>query len=146
MTRRRGFTLVEILLALMLFSIFGVIAMRLFAANFQVQRSTLIAENNSAEFDRAVGILRADVAGSASCESPAPDLLRVYLSKTDFVDWRSHSDGLSRTHHSNTQIWTFRRQLTVKMDAPLVLLASPDDPANPLAFAPTKPPIQEDTR
>jgi prepilin-type N-terminal cleavage/methylation domain-containing protein len=135
MRKQRGFSLVEILLAVALFGVFIVIAMHLLRANIDVARATISADVNSARFDSAIAALRADLADSSSCGLPQPGLLQIHLTDHQTVEWRTESDGLSRKQGAHVQNWIIDQELKLKVDGAIVLLGSPDDPANQLAFA-----------
>jgi prepilin-type N-terminal cleavage/methylation domain-containing protein len=135
MTRRRGFTLTEMLLAVLLTGLFGIISMRLMRANFQVAHTTFTADNNAARFDGAVASLRADLADSISCEMPNATTLRIYQAKDRIVDWHADSTNLTRNVGNDVHIWTVGKPIGLKIDGAIVLLSSSDDSLNAIAIA-----------
>ncbi len=134
--QHRGFSLVEILLAITLFGVFGVIAMRLLRTNFQVAQSTIDAENTSARFDTAVAVLQADLAGASSCELTPTGAIRIHRPGNQTLIWQANWQSLIRMERARSDSWNLGKRLQLKLDGSILLLSSSDDPANPIAFAP----------
>lgn len=123
MIRRRGFSLIEILLTLSLLGVFSLLAFRLLGANMKVTEATLMADSNTARFDRAVAALRADVFDSASLEMPSPRLLRIHGSDKQIVDWEIDGNTIRRTRAAARRAWDVGQALDLKLDAAVVLLS-----------------------
>lgn len=136
MIRRRGFTLVEVLLALSLLGVFSLVAYRLLGANMKVTEATLMADSNSARFDRAVAALRTDVFDSASLEMPSPGLLRVHGSDKQIVEWKIDHNTICRTQASARRTWDVGQPLDLKLDGAVVLLSVNGDDQLAMAARP----------
>ena len=136
MIRRRGFTLVEVLLALSLLGVFSLVAYRLLGANMKVTEATLMADSNSARFDRAVAALRTDVFDSASLEMPSPGLLRVHGSDKQLVEWKIDHNTICRTQASARRAWDVGQPLDLKLDGAVVLLSVNGDDQLAMAARP----------
>jgi prepilin-type N-terminal cleavage/methylation domain-containing protein len=124
--KRRGFSLIEVLLALSLLGVFLLIASRVIVANFHTQAANLAAEGNTARFDRAVIMLREDVANSKSVEMPEAAVLRIHLPDNQTVEWRADHHSLSRSASDN-RTWDIVQSLKFKLDGAVVLLSDGTD-------------------
>lgn len=124
--KRRGFSLTEMLLAISLLGVFMLIASRVIVANVRAQGSNLAAEANTARFDRAVIMLREDVAHSKSVEMPEPATLRIHLANNQTVDWYTDHQSLARKASDN-RAWDIGQTLKFKLDGAVVLLSDGTD-------------------
>jgi prepilin-type N-terminal cleavage/methylation domain-containing protein len=124
--KRRGFSLIEVLLALSLLGVFLLIASRVIVANIHAQTANLTAEGNTARFDRAVIALRADVANSKSVEMPEPAVLRIHLADNQTIEWRADHHSLIRSASDN-RTWDVGQSLNFKLDGAVVLLSDGTD-------------------
>jgi len=133
MIHRRGFTLVEILLAVSLLGVFTLLASRLLGANMRITQGTLTADSNTARFDRAIRMLRTDVAASDSIESSAPGVVRIRNSANQTVEWKTAGNSVSRSIGTETREWEVGQPLHLKLDGAVVLLSV--SPADEIAMA-----------
>jgi prepilin-type N-terminal cleavage/methylation domain-containing protein len=128
MKRRRGYSLVEMLVTLVLFAAFSVLAYRLVYANFQFLQGTIEADSNTARFDRAVVQLRADVQSSSKLEMKDAGHLRIQFVGDRVVQWKANSGVLSRVEKGQTRTWTVGHPIVLKLDGAVALLSiSPTD-------------------
>jgi prepilin-type N-terminal cleavage/methylation domain-containing protein len=129
-----GFTLVETLLAVSLLGVFSLLAFRLIGSNMHITEATLAADSNTARFDRAVSMLRADVAGSTSIDMPEPGTLRIKGSDGQPIEWKITGNTLSRTLGTHLRVSDVGQPLNLKLDGAVVLLSTSD--LNQIAMAP----------
>jgi prepilin-type N-terminal cleavage/methylation domain-containing protein len=128
MNRRRGFSLIETLLAISLLGVFMLIAFRLVVANTHIAAATMVADGNSAKFEGAINTLRADVTGSCSIEMPFSTVLNIHGPGQQTVEWRSDQNFLSRSNGKDTRSWNIGRPINLKLDGAIVLItANPGD-------------------
>jgi prepilin-type N-terminal cleavage/methylation domain-containing protein len=131
----RGFTLIEILLAVCLLGVFSLIAFRLIGANMHVTEATLAADANTARFDHAVRMLREDVAGSVSIEMPGQGSLQITASDGRSIEWKITGNSLSRTSGAELRIADLGQPLKLKLDGDVVVLSLSD--VDQIAMAPS---------
>jgi prepilin-type N-terminal cleavage/methylation domain-containing protein len=129
----RGFTLVETLLAVSLLAVFSLLAFRLLGANMHITRTTFTSNWNTARFDRAVRMLRADVTGSVSVEMPTPGLLRIHEAGNCTIEWKCTANSLSRSTGTEARTWDLGQHLHLKLDGAVVLLSV--NPLDEIAMA-----------
>jgi prepilin-type N-terminal cleavage/methylation domain-containing protein len=133
MNPRRGFSLVEILLAISLLGVFMLIAFRLVVANTHIAAETLLADGNSAKFDGAIHALQADVFESSSIEMPGPNVLRIHGPGQRIVEWRDDQNSLSRSIGQDMRSWNIGRPINIKLDGAIVLVTA--NPGDQIAMA-----------
>jgi prepilin-type N-terminal cleavage/methylation domain-containing protein len=128
MIRRRGLSLVELILALSLLGVFSLLACRLLIGNLHVATDTVTADGNSLRFYGAIHALRADVFQSTSLEMPGPNLLRIHGPGNRIIDWQNDGDELSRSTASEKKDWIIGQPVNVNLDGSVVLVsANPND-------------------
>lgn len=72
MRRRRGFTLIEIIVVLGMVAFVMIIATNLFRATLRTWRESAAAQQAQSRFDQAIGQFRRDVWSATSMEAPNP--------------------------------------------------------------------------
>jgi type II secretory pathway pseudopilin PulG len=130
--RRRAFTLVHILFALMLLGAFAVVATKVFRLSVLSSQSAAVSQERDLRREQALHALRQDVWQSQSIEAIEPAKLR--LSAPDGpIEWRTTGDegDLIRVKGKETLKWTelhlrFARQgraiLIIDKDQPIAVL------------------------
>lgn len=128
MKRRQGYTLVDMLLAVMLLGTFLLLSARLLYANSHLIEATFTAESDTARFDRAIMQLREDVHHSTALEMPQPSLLRIHLADKSIVEWTAQAGTLARGSNGSSRFWNIDHTLQLNLDGAIVLLSvSPTD-------------------
>jgi prepilin-type N-terminal cleavage/methylation domain-containing protein len=133
MNHRRGFTLVEILLAISLLGAFMLIASRVLEENFHVDSDLAMAQNTSARFDHAVRAMRDDVLHSVSIELSGAHMIRLKSSEQQTIEWTADHDSLSRKATGQTSTWHVGQPMSITLDQAVVLLCI--TPSNQIAMA-----------
>jgi type II secretory pathway pseudopilin PulG len=87
----RAFTISELLIAIGILAIVGLVATQVFFASFRVSRATAAQQDAAGSFDSAMSVLRSDVWTAA--EIAAPDASTAKLGK---VTWRINDLMLTR--------------------------------------------------
>jgi prepilin-type N-terminal cleavage/methylation domain-containing protein len=131
--RRRGLTLVELLIALSLLGVFALLVFRLLGANFRLSSATQTASGNSARFDDATGQLRADVSDSSSMEMTTANVLQIQRPGKPVVEWQCNRNVLSRKMTNEHRQWDVGSAVKLKLDGAVVLLGA--NSAEPIAMA-----------
>ena len=91
----RGFMLIELLIVLGMLAVVGLVAGQLFRVTLQAEGESAAQQLDEAQFDQALGQLRADVWRASSIEVCGPNALRLNLSNGQEIDWES-GDTLAR--------------------------------------------------
>jgi type II secretory pathway pseudopilin PulG len=86
-----GFTISELLIAIGILGIFGLVATQLFYSSFRVSHATAAQQDAAGSFDSAVSVLRSDV--WTAPEIAAPDARTAKLGK---VTWTIKETTLTR--------------------------------------------------
>jgi len=102
---RRGFTILEMLIAIGLMAFLGAVSQRLFVASFRTMQAARSADTAITRFDHAMLRLRAD---SWSSTEFSANGLSATLKQSDrpAITWRFDESGnLSRTDGDSTLTW-----------------------------------------
>jgi len=107
-TRRSGgFTLLELLVAIGLLAVVGLIGMHLFRSTVLVSQDAAKAASSMTRVDAALAELRADAWGAKSIEVTAPDSVTLEQSAGGAIHWHAGSAGdLVRDAAGTTTRWT----------------------------------------
>jgi type II secretory pathway component PulJ len=128
MNHRRGFALVDMLLAISLMGVFSLLAYRLVNGNIHIAAQTALADSNALRFYGAVRVLREDVFQSTALEMPEANLLRIHGPGNTLIDWREDHDGLIRSRGRDKNDWKMDQPVNLKLDGSIVLIwANPND-------------------
>ena len=115
---RRGFTLTEVLFALILFSLFGIIAAKLFHTTMKLADSTAQAHDTGLRLDHAVAAFRNDAWTAPQIEPPQEN--RAVLGD---VTWSIEKNVLRRTDSSGqVREWALPGDAGFSMDGSMLIL------------------------
>ncbi len=124
---RRGFTVLEMLIAIGLMAFLGIVSQRLFVASFRAMQTARSADTSITRFDHAMRRLRADTWSSTQISA---DGLSATLKQSDgsSIAWRFTETGdLTRTDGAATLTWRDVSRLTrFSADGPSLVLHLPD--------------------
>lgn len=94
--RRRGFTLTEMLCALILLTAFAVVGGRLFVATFHLSYNTAQSANAAASSETALNLLRSDVWEAKTIKSIDGQTVELTLGDGRVATWSIKGDVLTR--------------------------------------------------
>jgi prepilin-type N-terminal cleavage/methylation domain-containing protein len=98
--RPRAFTLMEMLMALSLLTLFLSVATQIFHSSFKLMESATASDTQAARFDHALAALRRDVWESQRQTVSDHELSLEFPDKRRIVWTASEDEGLSRTEQS----------------------------------------------
>ncbi len=101
-SRRRGFTLMELLCVIILLGTFGLIAGRLFYATFHLYDQTADAQNQTAVIDASLTTLRADTWSAKRIEVADPHTARLTMPDNRVITWTIQTNDLLRQDANET--------------------------------------------
>jgi type II secretory pathway pseudopilin PulG len=135
--RRHGLTLIDMLIAIGLISIFSVLAVKLVATSMRVSNEATRTQDLSSRFDSAVSQLRRDVWGAAKLESPDGKSIQISRDGEPAISWKILDDGtISRVAPDVQQQWAkVGAGMTVKIEGSLVILAESESDRAPRRIA-----------
>ena len=118
----RAFTIAELLFAIGILGIFGLLATQVFYGSFRVSRATAQQQDAAGSFDSAVSVLRSDV--WTAPEIAAPDPATVKLGK---VTWTIKDDTLTRDagDDSRPRTWPMPKGTSFAADGAALVLRVP---------------------
>ncbi len=119
--RRRAFTLIELLAAMILLAVFALIAGRLFQATFRLAQTSTQTQEAMATFDVAVATMRRDVWSAQSVRAEGNALMIG-----ESVAWKISGNDLSRVEADRTSHWPIPSNATFRADGPAIVLAVPE--------------------
>jgi len=123
----RAFTVTEMLFVLMLFSIAGVLAMRLFSTSMKVIRTAPASQDRMAAIDRATASLRQDVWSATKIDLPDSHTLVLSAPDQTQVRWQFDQNGVTRSLKDKEQHWPMSLPLLAERRGSEVVLKGPDD-------------------
>ena len=127
--RRRGFTLIEMIAALILLGAFFMLAGRLFHATFKLSQSVTQAQDAVASFDSAVAVLRSDI--HSARELKLADQKTLTLDGQRPIVWTIDGATATRSEGDRVRHWSVPPNATLKIDRPTVVLTIPQSKATP---------------
>ena len=125
-SRRRGFTIIEMLAALILLAAFFVVGGKLFYATFRTAQNVSQAQDAAASFDAALSVLRADVWSAHRIDVSNPQTVTLMLDGERRVSWTITATAASRIEGDRAGRWTIPPNTTLKSDGPALVLIVPE--------------------
>jgi len=120
----RGFWLIELLMAIILLAVFGLVAGRLFHTTVLLSYHESDAQNAVASFESAMNALRADVWTAKSMD--ADDLTTLGITVSDrTIRWHVNGTEISRSAGNVIDRWTVPEGLALTIDGPSVVVEVP---------------------
>lgn len=92
MTRRRGFTLLELMFAIGLIAFLSLVGVRLLRATLRTWHDSAAAQAEQSRFDHAIGLLRRDVWVASSIEAPKPGTA-ILQTPGGRIEWDADPNG-----------------------------------------------------
>ncbi len=105
--RRQGWSLMELMLVLILLSVFSLIATRLYMQCFDVRAKALSSDNQAVMTDAMVNLLRADSWGAVSIDQIDTRNVRLTYPDGSAIDWKVYEqdfDGQPQTCITRTVV------------------------------------------
>jgi len=100
----QGFTLLEVMLSLILMTMFAAVGTRLFTESMRIWKQSSDRQDDLARFDQAIAMFRADVWKATSLESNSSSQLICRSSADHQVKWSVADDGsLLRTESNGSE-------------------------------------------
>jgi type II secretory pathway pseudopilin PulG len=133
--RRGGYLLLEMLVTLSLFGVFGLLAAQLFRTSFQAATQTPRATESAMRFDAAIKTLRADVFVAVSVEMTQPRTLLIHESGGNAIQWQADGKGeLSRKAADQERSWNVGQPIGFRQDGAIVIVRPSADANDELAM------------
>ena len=120
--RRRGFTLMELLFAIVLMATFGLLVAQLFHATFMLNYTTANAQNAAASFNSGEIRLRGDVWSAQKVAVNDPRTAAITSSDGGTITWTIQNNQISRRSGADTDTWTAPPGATFKLAGSTLLL------------------------
>lgn len=133
--RRRGFSLVEILLALGLFAAVGVISAYAYHSTMRLAHESTTAHNALLSAGHCLSALERDVWGAAELASIEPGGVRLTDGLGRTITWAWNEDRLVRRNASGTtEAWAFSDSATFAVEGPVVAVTVTDEAGTSATF------------
>src|SRR5262249_18755390 len=113
---RRGFTLIEMLVTVILLGVFGLLVAQLFHATFMLNYDTANAHNAVPSFNFAAGRMRTDVWSAKKVELKSAHSATVTTAGDSAITWTIDQGVLAREDGSGRDRWTAPPGMTFKLD------------------------------
>jgi type II secretory pathway pseudopilin PulG len=129
--RRGGYLMIEMLLLLLILSVFALISARLFTSVMKLNYNASQAHTRTVRFDSAMRMLRAD-AWTASEMSAANQVVTLKMAEGGAVDWSVDKDGtIVRTSRAGGKEDVLRWSadvggISLAVEGPRVVVRIPD--------------------
>jgi prepilin-type N-terminal cleavage/methylation domain-containing protein len=105
MRRRRGFTLTEVLVALVIFIVVMRLGGELFSSVVKEWHQNSVFADGAAKSDAVVDKLRRDVWGCDQIAVPDSQSVRLHDSNGEWIDWKFLADGTAVRTNGAGQTW-----------------------------------------
>jgi type II secretory pathway component PulJ len=126
----RGFTTIELLIAISLFTALGLVAAYAFTGTMRLSHQTTSAQDTLARSERLLDALRRDVWSAAIIETSEPSQVRLTDGAGDVVAWAWDGQTLTRQSGEDApQHWPEAVQSAAFTNEGPVLVATLTDPA-----------------
>lgn len=128
--QRGGYLLVELLFGLALFTVFGLVAAKLFHFNFRTLHQTTVQSDATTGFDAAMQAMRRDLSRASSFESPDTQTLLVQGGE-GLIRWQTQDGRVARMRNDVVaQSWSIGATITFKKDGQILLVQTGGESAS----------------
>lgn len=122
MTTRRGMTMIEMMIALSLLAVVGLVLVQVFGGTMRVHRDTMAAHDALGRIQRLDDLLRRDAWGAAAIQS-ADGAVRITAADGSAITWRVEDEStLVRESADTTQRWPMAMPVELGAQEPAVTL------------------------
>ena len=130
-----GFVLIEMMIALGLLAIVGLMAAQVFRSVSRAWHQAAVQQSAEMRLDQAVHQLRLDVWNASSMESPDPQTLRIHPADGPAIEWRL-GKAVERSSGAATppqvQRWSdFQAELSIALHGDVVEINAGQGPGVP---------------
>lgn len=121
--KRRGFTLLEMIVVCGLVAFAGLVSMRLFRATLRTWGQSANEQAVQSRFDQSTNQLRRDVWSADSVKVLNENAIEIHRTGMT-ISWKIDGSGISRTadHPADTRNWPSLGKLTFEARGPMVVV------------------------
>jgi prepilin-type N-terminal cleavage/methylation domain-containing protein len=117
MKRRRAFTIMEMLSAMILLSALALVATKLFTSTILLTTKFANARDTMVSTDAALAVLRGDAWSARKIETPDANTAKLTLDNDRVVLWTISGDHLTRRQGDSERHWTTPPKASFTSDA-----------------------------